>query len=70
MVVNINETIKKIKDVGPNNVRVVPMQNQPVDGDHQIEVYFNSAWATILIGVKRAMAEDIVRQATNRVLLG
>lgn len=70
MPANINEAIQKIKAVGPNSVRIVPMQGQPVDGDHQVEIHENGSWTPVVIGIKRPMAEDIVRQATNRVLLG
>jgi hypothetical protein len=67
---NISEAITQIKAVGANSVRVVPMPSQNVDGDHQIEINQDGKWTAIVVGVKRAMAEDIVRQATNRVLLG
>ena len=67
---DINEAIQKIKSVGSSAVRVVPMNGQTVDGNHQIEINQNGNWTTILTGVKRPMAEDIIRQATNKVLLG
>lgn len=67
--VNMNEAIRKIRSVGPQSVRAVPMPDQPVDGDYQIEIN-NGGWEPIVTGVKKQMAEDIIRQATNRVLLG
>lgn len=71
MPINVNEAVQKIKAVGGVNVRIVPMPNQNVmTGDHQIEVRDNGAWCPIVIGIKRLMAEEIVNQALNRVILG
>jgi len=71
MPVNINEAIQKIKRAGAANVRTVPMDGQSVnDGNYQIDIRNNGGWDTILVGVKKQMAEDIIRQATNKVLLG
>lgn len=70
MPANINEAIQKIKAVGPNSVRIMPMAGQPIDGDHQVEINATGSWVPVVTGIKRSMAEDIVRQATNRVLLG
>lgn len=68
---NLNEAISRIKSVGVHNVRIVPMQNESViDGNHQIEVNESGAWTTIIAGIKRNIAEDLVRQATNKVILG
>lgn len=71
MSINLNETTTAIKKAGAANVRVVPMKGQTIDGDHQIEVQPNpGTWQPILTGIKKSMAESIVRDATNRVLLG
>lgn len=71
MTININEAIQKIKKVGAQAVRTVPMPGQSIDGgDYQIEINNNGQWDPIVVGVKKPMAEDIVRQATNRMLLG
>jgi hypothetical protein len=71
MSININEAIQKIKEVGPKNVRVVPMPGQNVNsGDYQIEVMSGGSWSSIVLGIKKSMAEDIINQATNRVILG
>lgn len=71
MAININEAIQKIKRVGAQSVRTIPMQGQSVDGgDYQIEINNNGQWESIVVGVKKQMAEDIIRQATNRMLLG
>jgi len=71
MPININEAIQKIKKAGATSVRTIPMSGESVDGgDYQIEIQVGSSWEPIVTGVKKSMAEDIVRQATNRVLLG
>lgn len=71
MPININEAIQKIKQAGAQAVRTVPMPGQSVDGgDYQIEIQVGNSWQPVVTGVKKPMAEDIVRQATNRVLLG
>lgn len=68
---NVNEAIQKIKSIGASNVRIVPMAGQPINnGDHQIEIKSGSNWETIVSGVKKRMAEDIVNQAINKVILG
>lgn len=71
MVFNLNETVNKIKSVGSPNVRSVPMQgNDPVNGLYQIEIYEGGVWKALVSGLKKPMAEDIIRQALNRVILG
>lgn len=71
MVFNLNETVNKIKQVGTTNVRSVPMQgNDPVNGQYQIEIYDGGTWKPLVTGLKKAMAEDIIKQALNRVILG
>lgn len=66
---NITEAKNTIKSAGSNNVRVVPMPGQPFDGDHQIEVKTDS-WHVVLSGLSKSMAEGLVREATNKVILG
>jgi hypothetical protein len=69
--INLNETTAAIRKAGAVNVRVVPMKGQTIDGEHQIEIQnVPGTWQTILTGIKKPMAESIVRDATNRVLLG
>jgi len=71
MPINVNEAIQKIKQAGSSCVRAVPMPNQNVlSGDYQIEVKTNDVWAPIVVGVNKKIAEDIISQATNRVILG
>ncbi len=69
--INFNEAIQKIKVVGSKNVRAIPMEGQSInEGDYQIEIKANGAWVTIVAGVKKKMAEDIISQAVNKVILG
>lgn len=69
--VNVSEAITKIKTVGSGCVRSVPMPNQPyADGDYQIEIKQEGQWTPIVTGVKKHIAESIIQQALNRVILG
>lgn len=71
MAINVNEAIQKIKQVGKSSVRAVPMPNHDVQtGDYQIEIKEGSAWTPIVVGVNKKIAEDIISQATNKVILG
>ena len=69
--INLNEAVQKIKQVGGTNVRAVPMSGQSVQGGQfQIEVKEGGAWSPIVSGVSKKIAEDIINQAINRVILG
>ena len=71
MTANINEAIQKIKQVGATNTRIVPMPGQTaLDGKQQVEICEAGNWRAVVVGVTRKMAEDIVAQASNRVILG
>lgn len=71
MPVNVNEAIQKIKAAGTANVRSVPMPGQNVNsGDYQIEISQNGEWTPVATGISKKIAEDIISQATNRVILG
>jgi hypothetical protein len=67
---NINEAVQKIKKVGVANVRVLPMEGQSFTGLHKIEIRDQGAWAIVLEGLEKCMAESLVRQAVNKVILG
>lgn len=62
----IKETVDKIRQVGTTNVRKVPNSGGTMD----IQVCESGNWRTILSGVLAGAADDIIRQATNKVLLG
>lgn len=68
---NINEAVQRIKKVGVKNVRVVPMDGQSITGGlHKIEIKDNGIWTTVLEGIQKKIAEDLVSQAVNKVILG
>ncbi len=71
MAVNLNEAIASIKRAGVANVRSVPMPGQNYNvGMYQIEIKNGNDWAPIVEGIPRATAENIIAQATNRVICG
>lgn len=71
MAFNINEVVQTIKQKGVMNSRVVPMPGQnPVDGLYQIEILEGANWNPIVTGIKKSMGEDILKTASNRVILG
>ena len=72
MAINVNEAVQKIKAKGSKNVRIVPMTGQSIsDGDYQIELMeAGSTWQPLVSGIKKKMAEDLVNQAINKVILG
>lgn len=68
---NLTEATQKIKIAGAKNVRVIPMPNQSaVNGLHMIEIKEGVAWTGIIAGLSKTAAEDLVRQATNRIICG
>ena len=72
MAINVSEAVQLIKKAGPHRTRIVPASGQSVvDGNHQIEIReSNDQWTVIVAGVKKGMAESIVAQAANNVILG
>jgi len=71
MPINLNEAFKKIKEVGAENVRMVPMPGQNVNtGQYAIQIKDDDAWVSIVEGVPRVTADNIIKQATNRVICG
>lgn len=65
---NVSEAIQKIKS--SSNTRIVPMPGNNIQGSHQIEILESGSWNVVVSGITLRMAEDMVRQATNRVILG
>lgn len=63
----IKEAVERMKKAGESKTRLVP-----ITGTNQvnIQVDMGQGWATIMKGVERPMAEDILRQAKDRVILG
>lgn len=63
--VNLKETIQKITLAGVNNARSVP------DGDSfKIEVKRGGVWQPIASGLTESIANDILKRAANRTILG
>lgn len=71
MAININEIVETIKKNGVHKSRLVPMPGQsPIDGLYQIEISEGNGWNPIVTGIKKSMGEDILKTASNRVILG
>lgn len=68
MAQNVTEAVSRIKHAGASNARKVPDPNTK-DG-FRIEINENGQWVTVIAGVSDAIAEDVLRQASNRVILG
>jgi hypothetical protein len=63
----LQEAVAKIRQVGITNVRISPISG---DTKHQIEIQENGSWIKILNPMEKNMAEDVLRQASNKVILG
>ena len=61
----IKEAVERIKQAG-NNVRITPTEDKKC----KIEVNTGSGWATLLKDLNRNMAEDVIRQSKDKLLLG
>lgn len=71
MNIDFNSTNVAIKKAGKSNVRIIPMAGQSItEGEYQIEINNNGIWSPVLTSVKKQIAEQIVSQALNRVILG
>jgi hypothetical protein len=70
-VVDVNYVVSRVKAAGATNCRVVPMAGQQINGGlHQIEVKDNGTWTPVAVNIDKAIAENIVSHATNRVICG
>ena len=63
----LQEAVAKIRQVGITNVRISPISG---DTKHQIEIMESGSWIKILSPMEKNMAEDVLRQASNKVILG
>jgi len=61
---SLKETVERIRKASQN--RIVPDNG----GKVKIEILTEAGWITAVPNVTRNIAEDIIRQATNRVILG
>ena len=71
MAVNLNEAFQRIRAAGPTKVRAVPMPGQNVhSGQYMIEIKDGEAWVCLVEGIPKVTANNIISQATNRVICG
>ena len=71
MTINVNEAVVKIKKAGSGKVRAVPMNGQNIHtGQYQIEIFENNEWSSVVAGVSKMVAENMISQAVNRVRCG
>lgn len=71
MSVSISEAVSAIKKAGAINTRISQMPGATIDGLHQIEIQSApGVWTPVVTGLKRQMAENLIKEATNRVILG
>lgn len=59
------EVVDKIRKVGVSNVQIVSKSNNVAD----ILINSGGSWVTVWSG-NRNVAEDVVRQASSKVILG
>jgi hypothetical protein len=63
----IREAVEVMKQVGPTNIRKAASRTA---GAVDIQVCRDGQWVTLLSGLNQSIADDVVRQATDRMLLG
>lgn len=68
--IDINSVSMKIKTAGVNKTRIVPVEGDGFNGLQQIQIMEGSEWVTVATGMEKAIAEQIVQNATNRVICG
>lgn len=69
--INLNEAVQRIKKAGEHNVRSVPMAGQNVhSGLYAIEILDEGHWVIVAEGMTKTTADNIITQATNRVICG
>ena len=62
---NIEETIQKMTLAGAGNARSVP------DGDQfKIEIKRGGVWQPAIFGITESVANDMLKRAANRTILG
>ena len=62
----MQNAIQQIKQAGPENTKITPTENNLV----KIQIKTPTGWVTIANNLKQNLAEDMIRQSTNRLLLG
>lgn len=61
----LTEAVQRIRSAQSHRVSSMPNSNKV-----KIEVSTGDGWVTIMKDITRGMAEDIIRQASNKVILG
>jgi len=64
---SLKETIERVKSVGIDKARIVPADKS---GKFVLEIEENKQWVKVTKPMSRTMTEDVLRQATNKVILG
>jgi len=62
----VKEAVEKIRQVGLDNARIIQLGNDKA----KIEIKTKAGWVSVLSSVNSGIAEDILRQATSKMLLG
>jgi len=62
---SVREMIERVKSVGIDKARIVP-----AEGKFVLEIEENNKWIRLTKPMSRTMTEDVLRQATNKVILG
>lgn len=71
MPINLSETMVRIKQAGASNVRAIPMSGQnAISGTYQIEIKDESGWVAIAEGLTKTLADQVIKEATNRLICG
>jgi hypothetical protein len=63
---DFRNAVAKIKKVGVENTRISP----EINGKCILEIKEDGEWTTILKPMKKTMLEDVISQASNKVILG
>jgi len=64
---SLKTTINKIKSIGVENTRIVPTDDSQ---KYILEIREDGTWKKILKPMSKPMLEDVIRQSTNKVILG
>lgn len=64
---NYKDAVNRIREAGSGNTRISPIPNSR---KVKVEIKVNNSWVTVLRDLDQTIAEDVLRQATNKVLLG
>lgn len=63
---SLQEVTSRIQKAGTDKVRIISTGPTKVF----IEIFEDGTWVRVLKELDRPMAEDVIKQATNRLILG